>query len=82
MVKLAVYDINRLCDYLEGTCKSLNEACSDLDIDVDDLTTEQLEGLDGQVFCCATCGWWSEVADMGQCADGELTCRECENENA
>lgn len=53
--------INKLICYLQGTSISLKEACNSLGFDRKDLTAEELEELDSQLFQCDNCGWWYNI---------------------
>lgn len=55
---------NQIINYLTGTCKSLSEACVDLDINEDNLTQDELAHIDENIFECEVCGWWCEVSEM------------------
>lgn len=74
--KVSDADVQNIIDYLQGTCDSLQVACSAYGYDEDDLTMEQLEELDNQIFRCASCEWW---CDQGQSrdVDGENYCDSC-----
>ena len=69
----------KLCEYLQGTCNTLSEGVKtifDLDdeVDADDfLTTEDHAYIDGEIFCCETCGWWYAVEDNAV----DSTCTDC-----
>ena len=67
--------IEAIIEDLKGTCRSMSDACNSYGCEFDDLTTEELEDLDNEIFCCDTCGWWCEISDM--CDDGENNCRDC-----
>ena len=69
--------IQTLIDYLQGTCKSLGEGCNDLEIDEEDLTDDELEELDLQIFNCSQCGWWSEICEDSGTGEGEFICNDC-----
>jgi hypothetical protein len=68
--------IKQLVEHLQGTSKSLSEACDDFGFDSDELTQQELEEIDAEIFCCETCGWWSEVSEMAD-QEGEQVCLEC-----
>ena len=55
--------INDLIYHLQGTCISLEEACTDLGFDREDLTIEELKELDNWLFLCDNCGWWYNVGE-------------------
>lgn len=58
--------LNELIEYLQGSCKTLQEGLNDIfgeDFDEDQLTEEDHQFIDDSIFNCETCGWWYEVAD-------------------
>jgi hypothetical protein len=66
--------INKLIEYLQGSCVSLSEACDTFEIDEDTLSREELQELDNQIFNCETCGWWCEISEM---QEEEHICNDC-----
>ena len=74
--------LQELIAYLQGSCKSLDEACQDMfEQDSGDcLTTEQLEEIDQEIFNCTQCGWWFELAEESESEDGEMICNGCADE--
>ena len=57
--------IDELIEYLQGSCKSLQEgvyACFELD-DIDDISQNQHFQIDNAIFLCDCCGWWCEGGD-------------------
>jgi len=69
--------LNSLINALQGTCMSLDEACSDLGINEDDLTEQDHSFIDQEIFRCETCAWWSEVSEMSM---EDSVCTECNPE--
>ncbi len=69
--------IQELIDYLQGSCYSLYEGCNTLGIEEDDLTIEELEELDSQIFNCGVCGWWCEISEDSGIGEGEFICTDC-----
>jgi hypothetical protein len=69
-----------IIDYLQGSCATLDEAI-DVVLDGEEITEEQKTEIEseisGEIFCCATCGWWHENSDM---ADDSDNCVECEED--
>jgi hypothetical protein len=67
-----------LKDYLQGGCKSTDEAMNDLfELTEDDLTQEQIEEISEEIFQCSTCGWWHEMAEESGTDESELICNDC-----
>lgn len=67
--------ITILIDYLKGTCHSLDDACETFGFQEDDLTPEELEQLDEEIFCCGTCDWWHESDEA--CGYDANMCESC-----
>lgn len=69
------FNVQDLIDHISGTCKSLQEGISDLYPDMldTDLTENDHEEIDGQIFCCDTCNWWCEICDQ----DEDGNCDSC-----
>lgn len=67
---------DELVQYLQGTCKSLDEGVREVygeDFDVNELSDEDTSHLDQEIFLCDTCGWWCEICEE----DGEGNCQDC-----
>lgn len=65
MNSLTDKQIDELIEYLQGSCKSLDEgvfACFDLD-NTDIITQEQHSQIENVIFTCECCGWWCEAGD-------------------
>lgn len=63
MTKISDELINKISDYIEGTCKSLFEVIEHFELDVDDIELED-RLLDVSTECCVVCNWWGESSDM------------------
>jgi len=75
-------NINELIDYLQGTCKSLEEGCQEVfGISSDELTVKETNDLDMAIFLCEECGWWFEISEMSDELNGEQICNDCHNED-
>lgn len=72
-------DINKLIEILKGTCLGLNMACESCGYTEDDLSIEELDQLDSEIFECACCGWWYETSEANDVA-GEFLCNDCNAE--
>lgn len=76
--------IKKLAEELTGSCGGPSEdQLERLGIHpshIDDIGI-QLEN-EGEIFVCATCGWWCEVSEMcdPDAHNGEQVCAECEND--
>lgn len=62
---------------LQGTCKTMDEAMPE-GFTEDDLTEDQLNEIDQEIFRCADCSWWFEASDEADTGkDGERVCLNC-----
>jgi hypothetical protein len=79
--KFSDEEIADLIGALQGTCGDMNSTIMELfgeDYSEDDLTEEERNTIDNQVFLCTDCGWWCEACQESQeCLDGERICEEC-----
>jgi len=55
---------------------SLREACDSFDIDSGELSQEDLEQIDDEIFCCTGCNWWYGVNVQSLKTD-EPICEDC-----
>ena len=81
-MRLTDEQINELIDYLQGTCKSLDQGIYELfDIDHSDVTNDMAmyNQIDNAIFNCGRCGWWCEVGDwiIQEEFCGEEICSQC-----
>lgn len=66
---------NQIIYALNGTCESLGSLlCRE---EAEDLRDHMpfLNYLDGEIFCCETCGWWHEISESSEADD--TSCRDC-----
>lgn len=73
------FDVQVLIDYLRGTCQSLAEGvavCCE-GMDADDLTDEDTQTIDENIFRCGECDWWCENDEMNEQCDDEGYCTDC-----
>jgi len=76
-------NIDEIIEYLQGSCKSLDEAVDTFypGLDSMDLEDEHYEAIDNALFLCEECGWWCEVGDYAMDQDmeivGENICGDC-----
>jgi hypothetical protein len=68
-----MFEIDKFIEHLVGTCKSLDEAKSDFDLDRE-LTDRELEAIDEALFRCGGCDWWFPVEEMTE----QEVCEGCE----
>lgn len=75
--KFTKEQIDILIEGLQGTCMSLDEGIGMYlgeDYCSNDLTVDEFEHLQGEIFLCDICGWWYEICDQ---SDDGLTCCNC-----
>lgn len=68
----------KFIDYAKGTCASISEVCSVLEIQDEDSIDWGL--VDDEIFRCEGCSWWCELHeqdDNGDCQDCS-TITECQ----
>lgn len=75
-MKPSNFDINEIISTLQGTCMTLDEALPE-GMSVDDLTQEDHDAIDNEIFLCVECGWWMELCDDG----GDGICTDCQPED-
>jgi len=72
MIKLTDEQINEIVDYIQGSCKTLDEAVHDItegEADgIDEVSNwrELCDTVDRTHFLCVQCGWWSEAGDYAE----------------
>lgn len=71
------FKISELIENLRGTCSSIDENLPE-GMDWEDLTTEDHEIIDANIFKCETCSWWFDQGEQGDDNDtDEEVCKEC-----
>lgn len=77
------FDIQKIIDSLQGTINTIQSALDDHypGMDEEDMTEADHQALDDQIFLCTTCGWWCEISQSTESADGEHECDECNPED-
>lgn len=75
MSRAANFDVQEVIDSLQGSCQSLQECLESYypDMDENDLTSDDHEAIDNQIFCCDTCNWWCEIGEQ----DVDGNCQDC-----
>lgn len=73
------FDIDKLIEDLRGTCKSISDFLPE-GMEEEDLTEEETQHLDQEIFLCAECGWWCEQSQSTD-KEGENVCNDCNEEN-
>jgi len=70
------FDINKFVEDLQGTCQTLNDTLPEGMTDMD-LTKEDHEYIDNEIFLCDQCGWWFEVCEATENDDYSGWCESC-----
>lgn len=65
-----------ICYDLNGTCKQLHEALEEHEAEYLEDHMPFLDFLDGEIFRCACCGWWSGVSEMSDIEE-DTVCMDC-----
>lgn len=71
--------INELIEHLNGSCKTLEEGIKTIlgeEYTENDLSGENQDQIDQEIFLCHNCGWWYEVEAQGENGD----CEDCEED--
>jgi len=68
------FDLDEFIQDLQGTCKTMESALPE-GMTIEDLTEDDLENIDQEIFNCETCNWWCEVSEMAS-EEGSI-CRDC-----
>ncbi len=73
-----VVNIERLCEYLQGTCHTLQEGLDAIhpDMSDDELTDDEHRRIADEIFRCETCSWWHEAHEE----DADGNCPDCSEE--
>lgn len=74
--------INELIEYLQGSCDTLDEGVNVIlgeEYSSEDLSKQNVEQIDNEIFLCSVCVWWFEVSEMSE-EESESTCVECHND--
>lgn len=69
------FSINDLITDLNGTCNSIDYYLPD-GMSYDDLTDEDFQAIDDELFEFDLCGWWCENSEM---AEDDRSCEDCTN---
>lgn len=78
-MKPADFNIQQLVDDLQGTCKTIEEFLPD-GMEFEDLTSEDLQFIDENIFLCEKCGWWCELSEEAESEDSDRICNECKED--
>ncbi len=80
MKKISNEEVQEAIDILQGTCDTLDGAIQETtgndELGEDDLTSEQHNLIDNQIFLCTECNWWCEISEQAE-DDNEPICQDC-----
>lgn len=77
VVVLSAEKIDEIIDYLQGTCKSFDEAVKLIaDVDCSNLSIDSLSEIDQHIFLCDECGWWHDTSESNDYY-GDNLCDSC-----
>lgn len=71
--------IDEIIENTMGTCQSLEEHLEYFDMEIDDLSMEELGYIDDSIFNCDCCGWWYDLGEISDC-EHSTVCMECDHE--
>lgn len=73
------FDVVKLIENLQGTCETLDKVLESLypGMTSEDLTEDDHDAIDQEIFKRETCDWWYEQCESG---DAEGNCLNCNNE--
>jgi len=76
--------MNELVEYLQGSCKSLEDGLrtvlDDDGADMNSMSLEDCRELDDKIFNCEICNWWCDVGNTSSKQpddDDRLICTQC-----
>ena len=70
----ADFDVHELIGALQGTCDTIPDHLPE-GMEEEDLTQEDHNTIDNEIFLCEVCGWWCEISE--QVAELDGTCQDC-----
>lgn len=73
------FDVNELIETLQGSCDTLDAALPD-GMEFIDLTKDDHDRIDSEIFLCEQCGWWCEQSEANE-SDGGDVCQDCYDNN-
>lgn len=80
MAKPLDFDIHQVIADMQGTCSMLIDALPE-GMNEDDLTSEDHEAIDNEIFLCDECGWWCEISEQADTGEDEQKCEDCHGDN-
>lgn len=77
------FNIQQIIEDLQGTCDTLQDAISYRypDMDEMELTEEDHNQIENQIFLCTECNWWCEISEESEFSEeGERKCTDHDEE--
>lgn len=73
-------DMAEVIDDLLGSCDSLHSVLNSYGFTDDDMTSQNYQRLDEEIFCCDSCGWWCESCEEHE-HNGDRVCDDCNEDD-
>jgi len=73
---MGVVDIDKLVHNLRGSSKTLEQGLEVQGLSLEDMTDQDNDALDEEVFKCDTCSWWCDIMYAVD-DDGDRVCTDC-----
>lgn len=74
--ELKTFDIYDVIQELVGTTLPLETVLADHGRAEEDLTKDELDRIDEEIFLCHACGWWCSTDECNE-DEGESLCDDC-----
>lgn len=68
--------IEEFVEYMRGSSNSLNQGLDTFEIDEDELTADDYNYIDSEIFECEECNWWCSQDERSE-DEGGNTCQDC-----
>lgn len=75
-MKPADFNVHELIEAVNGTCNTIDDHLPE-GMEFEDLTGEDHDVIDNEIFLCNECGWWCEVHEAHETDDGDDICDDC-----
>lgn len=72
--------IENVIDDLRGTCSSLDKVLDYYGSSFEELSLENCDQIDSEIFNCECCGWWCDISELSSKIDDALVCTDCEDQ--
>jgi hypothetical protein len=79
-------NIKQLVQNLQGTCMTLDGGIQSVlgdntEVDSFDLSEDQHNQLESEIFLCSCCGWWYETCEDSGQDETDLICLDCSDKD-